>query len=396
MRCPSCTAENAASRRFCADCGKPLPSPCPGCGFENESTARFCGGCGKSVGETAASTPQVAPTPPRTDSAERRQLTIMFCDLVGSTELSSRLDPEDLREVIAAYHSAVAEIVAGLGGFVSRYMSDGVLIYFGYPQAHEDDPERAVRAGLRAVDAVRRLDVTSIRLQARVGIATGLVVVGDLIGAGSVQEQSVVGETPNVAARLQTLADPDAVVIAAGTRRLVGNLFEYRDLGAVEVKGIAGPVLVWQVLRPSVVASRFEALRGSARKDRHSVDRSRDGRARADARRQDAACQEIHIDNRTEARASTATRGRGRPPKAAANKLAGRKPSAPSLGKRVLALATGKTRQDLYLACPTDRPNHVGIAVQRHIRGGRIQERDGKLYATSRATEQSHTTALPD
>ena len=149
-------------------------------------------------------------------------------------------------------------------GFVAKYMGDGVLVYFGYPQAHEDDAERAVRAGLGAIDAVRRLDVESVKLQARVGIATGLVVVGDLIGAGSAQEQSVVGETPNLAARLQTLAEPDTVVIAAGTRRLVGDLFEYRDLGAVEVKGIAGPVPVWQVLRPSVVASRFEALRGSA------------------------------------------------------------------------------------------------------------------------------------
>jgi class 3 adenylate cyclase len=188
----------------------------------------------------------------------------MFCDLVGSTPLSSRLDPEDLREVIAAYHRAVAEVVSRLDGFVSRYMGDGVLVYFGYPQAHEDDAERAVWAGLGAIDAVRRLDVKSVKLQARVGIATGLVVVGDLIGAGPAQEQSVVGETPNLAARLQALAEPDTVLIGAGTRRLVGGLFEYRDLGAVEVKGFAASVPAWQVLRPSAVASRFEALRGSA------------------------------------------------------------------------------------------------------------------------------------
>jgi len=195
--------------------------------------------------------------------AERRQLTVMFCDLVGSTPLSSRLDPEDLREVIAAYHRAVAEIVAGFDGFVAKYMGDGVLVCFGYPRAHEDDAERAIRAGLGAVDGVARLDVNSVKLQARVGIATGLVVVGDLIGAGSAQEQSVVGETPNLAARLQALAEPGAVVIATGTRRLVGDLFEYRDLGAVEVKGIAAPVPAWQVVRPSAVESRFEALRGS-------------------------------------------------------------------------------------------------------------------------------------
>ncbi len=202
-----------------------------------------------------------APAP----DAERRQLTVMFCDLFGSTALAARLDPEDLREVIAAYHRAVAEIVVGLDGFVAKYMGDGVLIYFGYPRAHEDDAERAVRAGLGVIEAVGRLDVKSVKLQARVGIATGLVVVGDLIGEGSAQEQSVVGETPNLAARLQTLAEPDAVVIAAATRRLVGDLFEVRDLGAIEVKGIAGPVPAWQVLRPSVVASRFEALRGPAR-----------------------------------------------------------------------------------------------------------------------------------
>jgi class 3 adenylate cyclase/predicted ATPase len=196
--------------------------------------------------------------------AERRQLTVMFCDLVGSTELSARLDPEDLRDIVAAYHRAVAEIVAEFDGFVSRFMGDGVLVYFGFPQAHEDDAERAVRAGLGAIDAVGRLDVKSAKLQARVGIATGLVVVGDLIGEGSAQEQSVVGETPNLAARLQALAEPNMVVIAAVTRRLVGDLFEYRDIGRVEVKGIAALVPAWQVLRSSAVASRFEALRGSA------------------------------------------------------------------------------------------------------------------------------------
>ena len=192
-------------------------------------------------------------TPTRTD-AERRQLTMMFCDLVGSTELSSRLDPEDLREVITAYHRAVAEVVRSFDGFVAKYMGDGVMVYFGYPRAHEDDAERAVRAGLGVIDAIGRLDVRSVRLQARVGIATGLVIVGDLIGEGAPQEQSV-GETPNLAARLQTLAEPGTVVIAAGTRRLAGDLFEYRNLGNVEVRGLAAPVPAWQVLRPSPGAS---------------------------------------------------------------------------------------------------------------------------------------------
>ncbi len=194
---------------------------------------------------------------------ERRQLTVMFCDLVGSTELSAQLDPEDLGDVIAAYHGAVASIVEQAGGFISRYLGDGVLVYFGYPQAHENDAERAVRAGLDAIAAISRLDVKSVKLRTRVGIATGTVVVGDRIGRGPVQVQSVVGETPNLAARLQDLAEPDTVVIAAGTRRLVGDLFEYRELGAVAIRGIAAPVPVWQVLRPSIVASRFEALRGA-------------------------------------------------------------------------------------------------------------------------------------
>jgi class 3 adenylate cyclase len=206
---------------------------------------------------------EAAPTalPVRAD-AERRQLTVMFCDLVGSTELSARLDPEDLREVIAAYHRVVADVVRAFDGFVARYMGDGVLVYFGYPRAHEDEAERAVRSGLGVIDAVGRLSVKSVELKARVGIATGLVVVGDLIGEGPAEERTVVGETPNLAARLQALAEPGAVVIGHGTRRLVGDLFEYRDLGAVTIKGITAPVPVWQILRPSAVASRFEALHG--------------------------------------------------------------------------------------------------------------------------------------
>jgi class 3 adenylate cyclase/predicted ATPase len=190
-------------------------------------------------------------------TAERRQLTVMFCDLVGSTPLSVRLDPEDLRGIIGAYHRCVAEIVEDFGGFVARYMGDGVLVYFGYPQAHEDDAERATRCGLTLVDRVQQLN-QSEELHARIGIATGLVVVG-----GEVVEHDVAGETPNLAARLQTLAEPDAVVIAANTRRLLGDLFDYRDLGRVEIKGIAAPVAACQVLRPSAIESRFEALRGS-------------------------------------------------------------------------------------------------------------------------------------
>ena len=196
------------------------------------------------------------------DTAERRQVTVMFSDLVGSTSLSARMDPEDLREVISAYQKCVAETVGRFGGFVAKYMGDGVLIYFGYPQAHEDDAERAVRAGLELVAAVTSLK-THAALQTRVGIATGLVVVGDLIGSGASQEQAIVGETPNLAARLQGIAEPNSVVVAESTRRLVGNLFELEDLGARDLKGIAGPVRAWAALRPASVESRFEAFHAS-------------------------------------------------------------------------------------------------------------------------------------
>ncbi len=192
-------------------------------------------------------------------AAERRQITVMFSDLVGSTAMSARMDPEDLREVISAYQKCVAETVGRFGGFVAKYMGDGVLIYFGYPQAHEDDAEQAVRAGLQLVAAVGDLK-THTPLQTRVGIATGLVVVGDLIGAGASQEQAIVGETPNLAARLQGIAEPNTVVVAENTRKLVGNLFELQDLGAQDLKGVAGPVRAWGALRPSSVESRFEAL----------------------------------------------------------------------------------------------------------------------------------------
>jgi class 3 adenylate cyclase/predicted ATPase len=192
------------------------------------------------------------------DSAERRQVTVMFCDLVGSTALAATMDPEDLRELISAYLKSVTETVRRFGGFVARYLGDGALVYFGYPSAHEDDAERAVRAGLELIAAVARLN-THASLQTRVGIATGLVVVGDL-GSGEWQELGVVGETPNLAARLQGIAEPDTVVIADDTRRLLGSLFELQDLGAKELKGISGPARAWAVLRPSSAESRFEAL----------------------------------------------------------------------------------------------------------------------------------------
>ena len=205
--------------------------------------------------------PTLAPAAP--GEAERRQLTMMFCDLVGSTPLSARFDPEDLREVIGAYYRCVADTVVRYAGFVAKYMGDGVLIYFGYPQAHEDDAERAVRAGLAVIDAVGRLG-TLEQLSVRLGIASGLVVVGDLIGAGAAQEHGVVGETPNLAARLQALAQPGMLVIAESTRRQIGTLFEVEDLGAQPLAGFAEPQRAWRVVGESGVLSRLEALRSEA------------------------------------------------------------------------------------------------------------------------------------
>jgi class 3 adenylate cyclase len=195
--------------------------------------------------------------------AERRQLTVMFCDLVGSTALASRLDPEDLREVIGAYHRMVAETVGRFAGFVAKYMGDGVLIYFGYPEAHEDDAERAVGAGLALLNAIGRLGASE-KLQTHIGVATGLVVVGDLIGAGASQERGVVGETPNLAARLEGLAAPGTLVIADSTRRLVGALFDLEDLGSQPLAGFAEPQRAWRVISESGAVSRFEALRSDA------------------------------------------------------------------------------------------------------------------------------------
>src|SRR5580704_1737232 len=207
---------------------------------------------------TVTAAPSASPAPPA--EAERRQLTVMFCDLVGSTALSTRHDPEDLRELIGDYHRAVAETVGRFDGFVAKYMGDGVLIYFGYPQAHEDDAERAVRAGLAVIEAVGRLPARQ-HLSVRLGIATGLAVVGDLIGAGSAQEQAVVGETPNLAARLQALAAPNTLIIGEATRRQVGGLFDLADLGPQALTVFAEPQPAWRVIGESGMLSRFEALR---------------------------------------------------------------------------------------------------------------------------------------
>jgi class 3 adenylate cyclase/predicted ATPase len=266
MNCPTCGEPIADQDQFCTRCGAALIARCPACGGDNLPGAAFCGVCG---GRLEAAPIQDGRSRGSTDPASvrseagRRQLTVLFVDLVGSTALSERLDPEDMRAVINAYQRSCAAVVERYDGHVAKYMGDGVLAYFGYPQAHEEDPERAVRAALDLVQRVRDLTARSeLVLQVRVGIATGLVVVGDLIGEGAAKEQAVVGNTPNLAARLQELANPGDVMISAGTRRLLGNLFECEDLEARELKGFAEPVRMSRV-RGLRAVDRFEALHAS-------------------------------------------------------------------------------------------------------------------------------------
>jgi class 3 adenylate cyclase len=226
---------------------------------------------GELAGPVAAPPAREATVEPKhQDTAERRQVTVMFSDLVGSTALSARMDPEDLREIISAYQKCVAETVRRFGGFVAKYMGDGVLVYFGYPQAHEDDAERAVRSGLALIEAVGK--VASVEpLQVRIGIGTGLVVVGDLVGSGEAQERGVVGETPNLVARLQAEATPGTIAIDTTTHRLLGGLFEYRDLGAIEAKGFTNPVQVGRLVLNGIAAHAEDiAALGNVRQSRIS------------------------------------------------------------------------------------------------------------------------------
>jgi len=269
MDCPSCGAINPNGKRFCGQCGSALPLRCPSCGSTNPAETRFCGDCGSNLtlgssrGSSIDSSVK-APRPSGTD-AERRHLTVMFCDLVGSTALAGELDPEDLAEVIHRFQSICVDTLEHIGGHIARFMGDGILAYFGYPQAHEDDAERAVRAGLDLVAKISQLLLPSGEpLQVQVGIATGLVIVGETLGEKSVQEQAAVGITPNLAARLQAAADPDAVLVAESTRLLLGNLFVYEPFRSYQLKGFAQPVLAWRVIGERVVDSRFDAQRSGA------------------------------------------------------------------------------------------------------------------------------------
>ena len=260
MTCPSCGAENRAERRFCSKCGAALSLACVKCGFINDPGDEFCGGCGQRV-SAATAQPVQRKDGPR--DAERRQLTVMFCDLVGSTALAGRLDPEELREHVRAYQGVSAEVIARFEGHIAQYLGDGLLVYFGYPLAHEDDAQRAVSAGLAVVDAVATLNARQpaggVALAVRVGIHTGLVVVGE-VGSGSRREQLALGETPNIAARLEALAEPGTVVVSTATHRLVERRFSCRDLGAHTLRGVTNPLSVYHVLGERITTGRGGSL----------------------------------------------------------------------------------------------------------------------------------------
>jgi class 3 adenylate cyclase/tetratricopeptide (TPR) repeat protein len=266
--CLACREQALPLAHFCHKCGAPLQASCETCGTGNPPSARFCMGCGGNLGSAAAreaQAPAASVASVRKASAERRQLTVVFCDLVGSTALAKRLDPEEMRDLIVRYRLAAAGIVTGFGGTIAQYLGDGILAYFGYPAAHEDDAERAVRAGLDIIQAAGQLGGSMAPgLSVRVGIATGLVVVGDQIGAAMTGEKSAVGDAPNVAARLQALAEPNSVVIAGSTRRLLGRLFDLVEINLPGPENPGGLAKAFRVLRPSAIESRFEALRGAA------------------------------------------------------------------------------------------------------------------------------------
>jgi class 3 adenylate cyclase/predicted ATPase len=273
MRCAKCGAENSEGGRFCGDCGAPLENRCSQCGADNPAGKRFCGDCGGSLEASGGPVPSPDPPPPTAEvrapteksdavtsvDGERRHLTVLFSDLVGSTEIAAHLDAEDWREIAAQYQRAATAAVTRFGGQVAKYLGDGLMVYFGWPQAHEDDPERAVRAGLAMVDEVTALNGRlsaqhKVKLAVRVGIQTGSVVMGR--GGGS--EADVFGEVPNVASRVQSTAEPDSVVITAAVHRLVSGLFVVEDYGAHQLKGIEHPVQLYRAIQPAVVRRRTQ------------------------------------------------------------------------------------------------------------------------------------------
>ena len=256
MLCTNCAAEIPEQRKYCGRCGAAAVRRCLACGLANPASNNFCGDCGAGLrADLAAAIPAARDARP----IERRQLTVLFCDLVGSIALSAGLDPEDFGAIIAHYRRCITETVSRFGGFVARHQGDGAVVYFGYPHAHEDDAERAVQAGLALVQAIGALP-TREKLRARVGVATGVALVGDMSDSAISEEHGILGDTPNLAARLQSLAQTGSVIICDSTKTIAGPQFEYLDLGEVEIRGFARPVAAWQVAGKTTVTSRSHAL----------------------------------------------------------------------------------------------------------------------------------------
>src|SRR6185437_9493284 len=268
MRCSSCGFQNYENAKFCNECSALLVLSCPACGVANRTTAKFCGECAapldaaspRPAGKSQLPLQPAAPPESHAVKGERRHLSVLFCDLVGSTAIAANLDPEDWREVLAAYHKDATEAVERFGGHVAQYLGDGLLVYFGYPQAHEDDPQRAVLAGLAMLDAIAALNGRIAnkgypRLAARIGIHSGSVVVDQSNGKGA----NVFGDVPNVASRVETGAAPDTVLITAAVHHLVSVLFVVEDRGAQPLKGIEHPIRLYRVIQPSGVRGRLAA-----------------------------------------------------------------------------------------------------------------------------------------
>ena len=269
ISCPACNHENRYEARFCAGCGSALPDCCPACGAVPLPDAEFCDACGAKLGdakrvaaEDRSSAPESTRESPNTD-AERRHLTVLFCDLVGSSGLTEKLDPEEFRGLLADYQDCCARVVGHYDGVIARYVGDGLLIYFGYPHAHEDDAVRAVRAALDMVAAVTELEpemkLPVATLNVRIGIATGKVVVGDIGSGARREEMAVVGEAPNLAARLQSAAEPGEIFIGAQTFALVQGYFDIDELGARDLKGISQEQQIYRVSADSGAVDRLDA-----------------------------------------------------------------------------------------------------------------------------------------
>src|SRR6201993_2921029 len=246
MRCAKCGFDNPEGMKFCGQCTTGLALICPKCRFDNPPGFKFCGQCAAPL--DAAASPRAEAKSSEASNGERRHLTVLFCDLVGSTEIAARLDPEAWREIVADYHRAAAQAIERFGGHVAQYLGDGVMAYFGWPEAHDNDAERAARAGLAILDAISKLNEhpTHPKLATRVGIDSGAVVVG----AGAGKEADVFGDTPNIAARVQSAAEPGTVVITDAVHRLVSGLFVVEDRGTAALKGIERAVPLYRAGPP--------------------------------------------------------------------------------------------------------------------------------------------------